>query len=56
VQLLFVVSILILTTLVVSLVSALNVGDDAPDFTLTDIDGNEFTLSDRLGCSSMVVV
>jgi len=49
-QLLIAVSILlILTTLVVSPVSAQNVGDLAPDFTLTDIDGNKFTLSSYRG-------
>jgi len=32
-----------------SLVSAQNVGEEAPDFTLTDYNGNEFTLSEQKG-------
>ncbi len=35
---------------------AINVGDDAPDFTLKDTDGNEVTLSSFRGSTSVTLV
>ncbi len=40
---------LMLVILTTSLLSAVSVGDEAPNFTLTDTDGNTFTLSDQQG-------
>jgi cytochrome oxidase Cu insertion factor (SCO1/SenC/PrrC family) len=40
---------LMLMILSPSLQSAVSVGDEAPDFTLTDTKGNTFTLSEQQG-------
>jgi peroxiredoxin len=45
---------ILLALMFVAQVSAVGVGDDAPDFTLSNVDGGSFTLSEQLGKVIMI--
>lgn len=54
----FIISLILLSLLLISCggnAESLNVNDPAPDFTLQDAEGNQFTLSDYEGKSPVVI-